>query len=125
MLQDNESIMIKAFRSFPAATLATSNDPERATRDVGRSAVHLLLVLTVFLLAGCATRPGSDSLVPAAVSAPGAKLVTVFVATNRLPDGVGYGSGRAAELRYEELTISIPPGHRTRQVMVVAEREMR
>jgi esterase/lipase superfamily enzyme len=79
------------------------------------SAFHLLLVLTAFLLAGCATRPGSDTLVPAMVSAPGAKLVTVLVATNRLPDGpeqVGYGSGRAAELRYEELTISIPPGHR-------------
>jgi esterase/lipase superfamily enzyme len=123
MLQDNESIMIKASRSSPAATLATSSDPERATRDIGRSAVQLLLVLTVFLLAGCATRPGSDSLVPAAVSAPGAKLVTVFVATNRLPDGVGYGSGRAAELRYEELTISIPPGHRPGNIEWSQERQ--
>jgi esterase/lipase superfamily enzyme len=107
--------MIIALRLPFRAALAASNDQERATRNVGRPAVHLLLVLTTFLLAGCATRPGSNSLVPAAVSVPGAKLVTVFVATNRLPDGpgqVGYGSGRAAELRYEEITISIPPGHR-------------
>ncbi|WP_279483792.1 alpha/beta hydrolase [Aureimonas sp. SK2] len=37
----------------------------------------------------------------------------MFVATDRAPDGVrqvGYGSGRAA-LRYEELTVSVPPGH--------------
>ena len=107
--------MIIAFRASVAVVPATSIHREHVPCCIVRSAVHLLLVLTVFLLAGCATRPGSDSLIPSAVSAPGAKLVTVFVATNRLPDGpeqVGYGSGRAEELRYEELTVSIPPGHR-------------
>ncbi len=66
------------------------------------------------VLAGCATRPGTSSLIPA-TPIPGAKIVTVYVATNRAPDGpdqVGYGSGRAEDLRYEELAISIPPGHR-------------
>ncbi|GLU29891.1 alpha/beta fold hydrolase [Brucella sp. NBRC 12950] len=40
-------------------------------------------------------------------------MVNVLVATDRAPDGpeqIGYGSGRAA-LRYEELTVSVPPGH--------------
>ncbi len=91
----------------------------RATCRRVRSSFHLLVILTASLLAGCATRPGSDSLSPAPVSAPGAKLVSVLVATNRVPEGPeqgGYGSGRAVELRYEEFTISVPPGHRPGQI---------
>jgi len=71
------------------------------------------LLLAGLLFGGCATRPGPETLVPTANSAPGARTVTVFVATDRAPDGVrrvGYDSTRAA-LRYEELTVSVPPGH--------------
>jgi esterase/lipase superfamily enzyme len=73
----------------------------------------LLLVLVCLTIAGCATRPGNDALVPTAGTVEGARDVQVLVATDRAPEGAqqrGYGSGRAT-LRYEELTISVPPGH--------------
>lgn len=71
----------------------------------------LTLVLVLLGLGGCAGRPGALALVPTDVTAPGARTVSLLVATDREQDGqTGYGSGRAT-LRYEELTISIPPTH--------------
>ncbi|GGD33935.1 alpha/beta hydrolase [Aureimonas glaciei] len=71
-------------------------------------------MLVGLTIGGCATRPGDDALVPTLGAAQGARDVKVLVATDRAPDGAqnrGYGSGRAT-LRYEELTISVPPGHK-------------
>lgn len=75
--------------------------------------VFLSFVVLIFL-SGCAARPGIESLVPTPVSHPDARQVTLFVATNREPAGpneIGYGDGRG-ELRYEQVVISIPPGHK-------------
>lgn len=87
--------------------------PVFANNSFGNTYYFPIIIMMVFLLAGCTTRPGVETLVPVAATTAGAKLVTVLVATDRAPDGpkqVGYGSGRAS-LRYEELTVSVPPGH--------------
>jgi esterase/lipase superfamily enzyme len=71
----------------------------------------ICILMLGLLLAGCGARPGPDSLTPANITAPGAKQVTVYVATNReLPKG-GRGS-----LSYEEVTVSIPPDHKPGQI---------
>ncbi|WP_244487956.1 alpha/beta fold hydrolase [Aureimonas sp. Leaf454] len=89
--------------------------------DAGTSRLFLLVLVTLVLalgLAGCATRPGAIALVPVGKSVPGARLVTLYLATDRerleAADGVGaatYGSGRGRDLAYAEVTISVPPGH--------------
>lgn len=53
-------------------------------------------------------------LVPSPAETPGARLVTVYVATTRERESPGsnvYNALRARELNYAEFTISIPPGH--------------
>ena len=80
-----------------------------------RAFLRAFLLMLALAIAGCATRPGAEALIPSAQKASGAKLVTMLVATDRAPDGpglVGYGSGRAS-LRFEELTVSVPPGHQS------------
>lgn len=77
-----------------------------------RYARILLLLLLMLVLPACATRPGADTLNPTQVSGLEGKRVKVLVATDRaLGEQHTYGSGRGS-LRYEALTISIPPGHR-------------
>lgn len=69
-------------------------------------------------LAGCA-RPGPSVLIPTEQSAPGAKLVTIYVATTRVRDSVAmnvYTSDRAAALNYAEFTIAIPPRHKAGEI---------
>ncbi|BDA84651.1 hypothetical protein Sa4125_21930 [Aureimonas sp. SA4125] len=93
--------------SQPVSPIPDGRRPPRRPR-----VLSILLLLGV-VIGGCASRPGSLELAPTAGAVPGATPVIVLVATDRAPDGVqqvGYGSGRAS-LRYEELTISIPPGH--------------
>ena len=60
-------------------------------------------------------RPGPEVLAPVAATTPGARLVTVYVATTReriLPGQNVFTNGRAPNLNYAEFTISIPPGHK-------------
>lgn len=69
-------------------------------------------------LASCA-RPGPSVLIPTEVITPGAKLVTVYVATTRArqPDSaIVYTTGRAATLNYAEFTIAIPPRHKRGEI---------
>jgi len=71
--------------------------------------------LLALILSACAGRPGPEVLAPVAATPPGARLVTVYVATTReriLPGQNVFTSGRAPNLNYAEFTISIPPGHR-------------
>jgi esterase/lipase superfamily enzyme len=78
----------------------------------------LLVLLLLTVLPGCATRPGPEVLVPQA-TAPGARLVTVYVATTRQrerPDMNVFTVGRAPALNYAEFTISIPPGHQAGRI---------
>jgi esterase/lipase superfamily enzyme len=66
------------------------------------------------LMSGCALRPGPEVLIPTPVSVPGAKIVTVYVATTRereIPDSNVYDSSRAHGINYAEFKISLPPSH--------------
>ena len=68
----------------------------------------------LLLLAGCGERPGLDVLADvAAPLPPGAKSVTVYVATTRgaYPGGTVFSSRRAHALSFAEYTISVPPNH--------------
>ena len=74
-------------------------------------------VLT-FLLAACGPRPGPEVLAPVSAE-PGAKTVTIFVATTRQrrqPDENVFTGGRSLALNYAEFTISIPPNHQAGQI---------
>ncbi|MDR3374761.1 MAG: alpha/beta fold hydrolase [Ancalomicrobiaceae bacterium] len=68
----------------------------------------------LLVLAGCADRPGSEVLRDVSATVPGAKLVTLYVATNRQHDPAGgdfFTTARAENMSYAEFTISIPPKH--------------
>jgi esterase/lipase superfamily enzyme len=77
--------------------------------------VHCLAWLSyAVLVAGCALRPGPEVLIPTQVSVPGAKIITVYVATTRgreIPDSNVYDSSRARGINYAEFKISLPPSH--------------
>jgi esterase/lipase superfamily enzyme len=77
--------------------------------------VHCLAWLScAVLVAGCALRPGPEVLVPTGASVPGAKIVTVYVATTRarqIPDSNVYDSSRARGINYAVFKISLPPSH--------------
>lgn len=78
----------------------------------------LAVVALTCAVAGCA-RPGPSVLIPTDAVAPGAKLVTVYVATTRQrePDSlIVYTSDRAPVLNYAEFTIAIPPRHKTGEI---------
>src|SRR5690606_12372497 len=67
----------------------------------------------------CGTRPGPEVLAPVAATVPGARTVTVYVATTRERAAPGqnvFTTGRADRLNYAEFTISIPPGHKAGEI---------
>lgn len=73
----------------------------------------MIALLCAGALAGCASRPGAEVLVPVA-AAPGTKLVPVYVATTRTrqaPDENVFTNDRAPTLNFARYTISVPPGH--------------
>src|SRR5579871_3006014 len=73
-------------------------------------------VLLAALAAGCAARPGPELLSPTQqASTPGARVVTVYVATSRArqsPDSNVFTNGHSRQLNYAAFKISIPPNHR-------------
>jgi esterase/lipase superfamily enzyme len=88
----------------------------------GRQACSLTVtgsaILLAIALAGCASRPGPEAL--ATVAAPtGAKMVKVFVATNRAretPDSNIFTARKAQNLNFAEFTIAIPEDHRAGRI---------
>jgi len=75
---------------------------------------YVVLLFSACFLAGCAGRPGPEVLQAMPVSAPGAKTVTIYVATTRdgNPASGVFTSNRAAQMSYARFTISIPPAHK-------------
>ena len=70
-------------------------------------------IAVLCVLAGCAPRPGAEVLTPVA-AIPEARLVNVYVATNRTrrsPDENVFTAGRATALNFARYAISVPPGH--------------
>ncbi|PIO97952.1 alpha/beta hydrolase [Pleomorphomonas carboxyditropha] len=79
----------------------------------------LVLFALLTLLAACADRPGPDALRATAVSAPGARTVTVYVATTRQrAEGQDdlFTASRADQVSYARFTISVPPGHKAGEI---------
>ena len=76
-------------------------------------------ILISLMLVGCASRPGTGVLKPVEYSAPGAKLVTVYVATTRQRATLGeniFTAGRSPSLNLARYTISIPPAHKKLEI---------
>lgn len=65
-----------------------------------------ILLAVAIALAGCATRPGPETLDPVVGRTAGAKAITVFAVTDRSPAGTtpAFGAGRGA-LTYEQFTM--------------------
>ena len=90
---------------------------QHAAQPVWRSLC--LLLFAGWVLAGCAIRPGPEVLNPVQSSVPGARIVTVYVATTRareIPSSNVFSNNRAPELNYAEFRISVPPGHQPGQI---------
>jgi esterase/lipase superfamily enzyme len=71
-------------------------------------------LLLATLLAACATRPGAELLNPTQVSIPGARVVTIYVATTRgrqSPDSNVFTDDYSHELNYAAFKVAIPPEH--------------
>lgn len=85
-----------------------------------RLALCALAALAAVAGSGCAPRVApKDEIVTTVAPAPGARLVTVLVATTREPSaasGVSFTARRAQELRYARYVVSIPPGHKPAEV---------
>ena len=78
----------------------------------------LAVIALTCAVAGCA-RPGPSVLIPVQTVAPGAKLVTVYVATTRQRErdsAIVYTTDRAPKLGYAEFTIAIPPHHKPGEI---------
>ena len=83
-----------------------------------RVLASIALIVLAGAVAGCA-RPDASVLTPVAATAPGARLVTVYVATTRVrePSTMNvYTALRAPEMNYTEFTIAIPPRHRPGEI---------
>jgi esterase/lipase superfamily enzyme len=82
-----------------------------ATGTWGRLPALVLL----FLLMGCAARPGMEVLAPSATPPASADAVTVYVASTRerqAPEQNSFTNRRAHALNFADYTISIPPTHK-------------
>ena len=75
---------------------------------------RLLLILLFLAAAGCAPRPGPETLLMVAQDETAAQRVSLLVATTRARDTStgSYSDVRAPALNYEAFTISIPPTHK-------------
>ncbi|MXQ14164.1 alpha/beta hydrolase [Microvirga makkahensis] len=86
----------------------------------GRSwLVHAIAGFLALVLSACASRPGPEVLTPVAATVPGARTVTVYVATTRERASPGrnvFTTERSARLNYAEFSISIPPGHKAGEI---------
>jgi esterase/lipase superfamily enzyme len=79
-----------------------------------RARACAVVALTV-VLAGCATRPGSDVLVPVA-TAPGVKTLPIYVATNRQRAAgadLVFTADAAPAPNYAKFVVTVPPVHKS------------
>jgi esterase/lipase superfamily enzyme len=82
--------------------------------DRYRARAYALVALAV-MLAGCATRPGSDVLAPVA-SAPGVKTLPLYAVTNRqraASANLAFTAEIAPAPNYAEFVVTIPPDHKS------------
>jgi esterase/lipase superfamily enzyme len=78
-----------------------------------RHAYSAIIVALAIELAGCATRPGPEVLVPVA-TAPGVKTLPIYVATTRkraTPSENVFTAERANTLNFAKFVVAVPPNH--------------
>lgn len=86
---------------------------------------RLAALVLIALLSACASRPGPRSLDASLVAAPGARIVTIYLATSRqrLAPGVNRFSDVPSEqLSFAAYRISIPPKHKVGQIEYPSQR---
>ncbi len=84
-------------------------------RISGRVAALALVLFSVLFLSACASRPGPQTLDPRAANVPGARVVTLYLATSRERAGPGlnrYTDIPSETLSFAEYRVSIPPNHK-------------
>jgi esterase/lipase superfamily enzyme len=83
------------------------------------------LIVLGGLLAACASRPGPETLNARPAAVPGAKVVTIYVATSRMrvaEGGERYSDLPSESLNFAEYKISIPPSHKSGEIEYPDER---
>lgn len=83
-----------------------------------RSTLALLLACALPLLSGCASDTFEGQLAPISSAAPGAKSISLFVATTRIRSAQPYSFtvGRSDVLNYQRIDLSLPPSHQSGEV---------
>lgn len=84
-------------------------------RISGRVAAMALVFFSILFLSACASRPGPQTLDPRAANVPGARVVTLYLATSRERAGPGlnrYTDIPSETLSFAEYRVSIPPNHK-------------
>lgn len=90
-----------------------------------RMVAALLVLFVALLLSACASRPGPETLQARAADVPGAKLVTIYLATSRqrVSPGVNsYNDTPSEMLNFAEYRVSIPPNHKPGQIEYPTDR---
>lgn len=79
---------------------------------------RLTALFVLLFVAACTTRDMPGALVPVEVAAPDARTMTLMVATSRgiSPETGAFDSSRAKTVNYQQLVVSIPPGHKAGEI---------
>ncbi|MCD2174808.1 alpha/beta fold hydrolase [Rhizobium sp. C4] len=91
----------------------------------GRIVGILLVFFSLMLVSACASRPGPQTLDPRVANVPGAKIVTLYLATSRERVGPGlnsYNDTPSETLNFAEYKVSIPPTHKPGMIEYPGER---
>jgi esterase/lipase superfamily enzyme len=84
---------------------------------------RLVLLIVFATLVSCASRPPKTVLQPVTTqAAQGSRNLTLFTATNREKDGIGFNGERARGMTYERYTLSIPKGHKPAAIEYPSDR---
>ncbi|HWU60764.1 MAG TPA: alpha/beta fold hydrolase [Ensifer sp.] len=91
----------------------------------GRVAGLALVLFSLTLISACASRPGPQTLDAHAATVPGARVITLYLATSR--ERVSPGSNRyndipSETLNFAEYKVSIPPTHKPGMIEYPGER---
>ncbi len=91
----------------------------------GRMSSLVFVLFSLTVISACASRPGPQTLDPRAANVPGARIVTLYLATSRERVGPGpnrYNDIPSETLNFAEYKVSIPPTHKPGMIEYPGER---
>lgn len=104
----------------PARALAWGNRVLAKRISGAHGRLRLVVIAACgLMLAGCASRPGPEALVPISATADGARAHVILVASTRERDprpGVFYNGERTPELSFAKVELSVPPAHKPGEI---------